>query len=117
MTSLRSAKASDLFRMSLCNLDPLVENYDVSFYNHYLATWPKLFIVIEDRHGNIIAYGTSYPSARSCHVWHLREQRPSCADVGGTMSNACTSLRQDLLTYPPAYLPIYLPTHALTGAQ
>lgn len=45
--------------MHKCNLDPLVENYDISFYNHYLATWPKLFIVIADENEDIIAYGGS----------------------------------------------------------
>lgn len=61
MTDMRPARPKDLFRMHKCNLDPLVENYDISFYNHYLATWPKLFIVIADEDENIVAYGRSRP--------------------------------------------------------
>lgn len=56
MTSLRSARINDLLRMSLTNLDPLTENYDLGFYSHYLAKWPSLFIIAEDTRGDIIGY-------------------------------------------------------------
>ena len=56
MTSLRQFRAEDLLRTSLPNLDPLTENYDLSFYNQYLAVWPELFTVAEDIEGNIIGY-------------------------------------------------------------
>jgi len=42
--------------MSLCNLDPLTENYDTHFYIEYLARWPSLFTVAENKDGDIIGY-------------------------------------------------------------
>ncbi|KAI4143722.1 MAG: hypothetical protein LQ340_006895, partial [Diploschistes diacapsis] len=56
MTSLRQFRALDLLRTSLPNLDPLTENYDLGFYNQYLAVWPELFTVAEDLEGNVIGY-------------------------------------------------------------
>ena len=46
----------DLLRLSLTNLDPLTENYDLTFYLQYSAKWPSLFTVAEDMDGNIIGY-------------------------------------------------------------
>ena len=60
MTSLRQFCAEDLLRTSLPNLDPLTENYDLFFYNQYLAVWPELFTVAEDMDGNIIGYSKSF---------------------------------------------------------
>lgn len=42
--------------MSLCNLDPLTENYDTHFYIEYMARWPSLFTVAENKDGQIIGY-------------------------------------------------------------
>jgi N-terminal acetyltransferase B complex catalytic subunit len=56
MTSYRRFEPKDLFRTGLCNLDPLTENYDVSFYLQYLAKWPELFLVAEDMNGDIVGY-------------------------------------------------------------
>ncbi|MCJ1385059.1 N(alpha)-acetyltransferase 20, NatB catalytic subunit [Xylographa soralifera] len=42
--------------MSLCNLDPLTENYDVHFYIEYMARWPSLFTIAENSDGQIIGY-------------------------------------------------------------
>lgn len=56
MTSLRTARPTDLLKMSLTNLDPLTENYELSFYNHYMAVWPSLFIIAENIDGQIIGY-------------------------------------------------------------
>ena len=58
MTSLRPFRPEDLLRLSLPNLDPLTENYDLGFYTQYLATWPSLFTVAEDVNGNIIGYSS-----------------------------------------------------------
>lgn len=56
MTTMRRAGPLDLLNMDRTNLDPLTENYDVSFYFHYMAKWPGLFQVIEDWNDGIIAY-------------------------------------------------------------
>ena len=40
MATLRRFKATDLFDLSLINLDPLTENYNISFYLQYLSFWP-----------------------------------------------------------------------------
>jgi hypothetical protein len=42
--------------MSLTNLDPLTENYNIDYYMNYMMTWPSLFTVAEDQNGNIIGY-------------------------------------------------------------
>ncbi|ETS77165.1 hypothetical protein PFICI_11039 [Pestalotiopsis fici W106-1] len=54
--SFRRFRPEDLNRISLCNLDPLTETYDISFYLQYYAKWPSMFIVAEDSRGNIVAY-------------------------------------------------------------
>ncbi|KAF3022938.1 hypothetical protein G7054_g10753 [Neopestalotiopsis clavispora] len=56
VVSFRRFKPEDLNRISLCNLDPLTETYDISFYLQYYAKWPSMFIVAEDSRGNIVAY-------------------------------------------------------------
>lgn len=56
MVSFRPFKADDLNRISRCNLDPLTETYDLSFYFQYYAKWPALFQVAEDERGNIVGY-------------------------------------------------------------
>ena len=56
MTALRQCRMTDLLHMSLCNLDPLTENYDVHFYIEYMARWPSLFTVAENSDGQIIGY-------------------------------------------------------------
>ena len=38
---LRRFKATDIFDLSLINLDPLTENYNISFYLQYLSWWPE----------------------------------------------------------------------------
>ena len=55
MALIRRATPTDLFKLNLCNLDHLTENYDLSFYFQYLMKWPSLFMVLED-HGNIVGY-------------------------------------------------------------
>ena len=56
MTSLRAFRPQDLFHMSLTNLDPLTENYNIDYYMQYMMTWPSLFTVVEDQEGNITGY-------------------------------------------------------------
>eukprot|EP00835_Amoeboradix_gromovi_P006348 NODE_730_length_4741_cov_0.379362.p3 type:complete len:173 gc:universal NODE_730_length_4741_cov_0.379362:3674-4192(+) len=41
MATLRRFKATDIFDLSLINLDPLTENYNISFYLQYLSWWPN----------------------------------------------------------------------------
>lgn len=59
MSSLRPFTALDLFRFNATNLDPLTENYDVSFYQNYLARWPTYFCAMENAGGRIMGYSIS----------------------------------------------------------
>ncbi|KAF2837888.1 acyl-CoA N-acyltransferase [Patellaria atrata CBS 101060] len=56
MCSTRPMKCSDLFKINKCNLDPLVETYNIGFYLEYLTRWPMLCQVIENMHGQIEGY-------------------------------------------------------------
>ncbi|KAL5599013.1 hypothetical protein BROUX41_003669 [Berkeleyomyces rouxiae] len=56
MATFRRFKPDDLNKFSKCNLDPLTETYEISFYLQYHATWPAMFQVCEDADGNIIGY-------------------------------------------------------------
>jgi len=59
MTTFRPFRLDDLNRISKCNLDPLTETYDLSFYVQYYTKWPALFQVAEDTNGNIVGYSMS----------------------------------------------------------
>lgn len=54
--SFRAFQPSDINKFSKCNLDPLTETYDLSFYLEYYCKWPAMFQVCEDVRGNIIGY-------------------------------------------------------------
>ncbi|KAK0735601.1 acyl-CoA N-acyltransferase [Apiosordaria backusii] len=56
MANFRRFRPDDLNKLSKCNLDPLTETYELSFYLQYYAKWPSLFQVAEDENGNIIGY-------------------------------------------------------------
>ncbi|EFX01476.1 n-acetyltransferase [Grosmannia clavigera kw1407] len=56
MANFRRFTPGDLNKLSKCNLDPLTETYELSFYLQYYAKWPALFQVAEDSEGNIIGY-------------------------------------------------------------
>ncbi|KAI5793132.1 acyl-CoA N-acyltransferase [Geopyxis carbonaria] len=56
MSSCRPFTALDLFRFNATNLDPLTENYDISFYLNYLARWPTYFCAMENASGRIMGY-------------------------------------------------------------
>ncbi|KAI1853591.1 hypothetical protein JX266_001575 [Neoarthrinium moseri] len=56
MVTFRRFRPDDLNRISMCNMDPLTETYDSSFYLQYYAKWPGMFIVAEDDSGNIVGY-------------------------------------------------------------
>ena len=43
MTSIKPFQMEDLFELNPVNLDPLTENFNVSFYSQYLIEWPQLF--------------------------------------------------------------------------
>jgi len=55
MATIRRVRPGDLFKLNLCNLDALTENYDLNFYLTYLMKWPSLFQCIEE-HGKIVGY-------------------------------------------------------------
>jgi hypothetical protein len=57
MATFRPFRCDDLNKLSKCNLDPLTETYELSFYLGYYAKWPSLFHVCEDMDGNILGYG------------------------------------------------------------
>ncbi|KAI0124338.1 acyl-CoA N-acyltransferase [Xylariales sp. AK1849] len=56
MATIRRFRPEDLSRLSLCQMDPLTETYDMSFYLQYYSKWPEMFMVAEDGKGNIIGY-------------------------------------------------------------
>ncbi|KAF1815791.1 acyl-CoA N-acyltransferase [Eremomyces bilateralis CBS 781.70] len=56
MASVRPMVASDLFKLSTCNLDHLTETYGVNFYLDYLTKWPELCRVLEGQDGQIEGY-------------------------------------------------------------
>src|SRR3569833_2158321 len=56
MANFRRFRPDDLNKQAKCNLDPLTETYELSFYMQYYAKWPSLFQVAEDQDGNIIGY-------------------------------------------------------------
>lgn len=89
MTSLRPFRATDLFNLSLTNLDPLTENYDMSFYHQYMATWPEMFTVAEDMDGNIVGYSMFEPLLSVIMI------SMSCNLPGGP--SVCTSNSSNLL--------------------
>lgn len=43
MTSIKPFQLEDLFTINPVNLDPLTENFNISFYSQYLISWPNLF--------------------------------------------------------------------------
>lgn len=43
MTSIKPFQMEDLFEVNPVNLDPLTENFNISFYSQYLIEWPTLF--------------------------------------------------------------------------
>ncbi|CUM64659.1 uncharacterized protein PRCAT00002268001 [Priceomyces carsonii] len=43
MTSIKPFQMEDLFEINPINIDPLTENFNPSFYFHYLTEWPTLF--------------------------------------------------------------------------
>lgn len=56
MATFRRFRPDDVNKFSKCNLDPLTETYELSFYLQYHAKWPSLFQVCEDVNGNIVGY-------------------------------------------------------------
>ncbi|KAJ5712857.1 N-terminal acetyltransferase B complex catalytic subunit naa20 [Penicillium herquei] len=56
MTSIKRVSPLDLLSLNLTNLDPLTENYDLSFYLEYLTKWPSLFSAVKDRDAGITGY-------------------------------------------------------------
>lgn len=63
MATFRCFRPDDVENFSKCNLDPLTETYELSFYLQYFATWPSLFQVCEDKDGNIVGY------SKCCFLW------------------------------------------------
>lgn len=56
MSTVRPMRAEDLLRFDMCNLDPLTETYNISFYLGYLAKWPSLCNVIVSETDDIEGY-------------------------------------------------------------
>jgi N-terminal acetyltransferase B complex catalytic subunit len=55
MPIVRRVTPDDLFKLNLCNLDHLTENYDLNFYMTYLMKWPAMFQCVVE-HGKIVGY-------------------------------------------------------------
>lgn len=64
MTTIRPFRCQDLFKFNNVNLDPLTENYNLSFYFYYLTHWPELFQVCESTSGKIMGYYMGKSEAR-----------------------------------------------------
>ncbi|GAA54245.1 peptide alpha-N-acetyltransferase [Clonorchis sinensis] len=47
MVSVRAFSCFDLLKYGNINLDPYTETYSISFYLHYLSTWPEHMQVLE----------------------------------------------------------------------
>lgn len=71
MVTFRRFRPEDLNKISMCNMDPLTETYDASFYLQYYAKWPQMFIVAEDDRGNIVAYSKAPSFLTPCSFLHL----------------------------------------------
>ena len=71
MTTIRPVRGDDLFRLNVTNLDPLTENYNLSFYFTYFSHWPDLFQVCESLSGKIMGYFMGKSEAKhSPQDWH-----------------------------------------------
>ncbi|KAJ3364295.1 hypothetical protein AMAG_10155 [Allomyces macrogynus ATCC 38327] len=69
MTTLRRFRTDDLFTLNNINLDPLTENYNISFYLTYLARWPDYFSVAESASGQAMGYVMGKAEGRG-KEWH-----------------------------------------------
>ena len=72
MTTIRPFRCEDLLKFNNVNLDPLTENYHLSFYFYYLTHWPEFFQVCESTSGKIMGYYMGKSEARhsSPQDWH-----------------------------------------------
>lgn len=106
MATFRRFRPDDVYRFSKCNLDPLTETYDLSFYLQYHAKWPSLFQVCEDTGGNIIGYSRLSP----CALNKLRTDGHEPAVMGKVESSP------DAYKFSEHYLPWHAHITALTVA-
>lgn len=53
MTSIKPFQLEDLFTINPVNLDPLTENFNISFYSQYLISWPNLFYKSVEHPANV----------------------------------------------------------------
>lgn len=68
MTSLRPFRCVDLFHLSSVNLDHLTENYNINYYQQYLALWPTCFFTARQpatTHSHSDFDTDSFPSSSS----------------------------------------------------
>eukprot|EP00301_Raphidiophrys_heterophryoidea_P002459 c11149_g1_i2.p1 GENE.c11149_g1_i2~~c11149_g1_i2.p1 ORF type:complete len:186 (+),score=25.97 c11149_g1_i2:41-559(+) len=56
MTTIRPTTIDDLLHFNNINLDPYTETYNMTFYMHYLATWPEYFFTAVDPNGRLMGY-------------------------------------------------------------
>lgn len=73
MTTFRRFRPDDVNKFSKCNLDPLTETYELSFYLQYYAKWPSLFQVCEDAEGNIVGYSAFFLPSPPPRYLHLND--------------------------------------------
>lgn len=69
MTTLRPFTCDDMFKFNSVNLDPLTENYGLTFYLSYMAHWPEYFQVAESPSGDIMGYMMGKAEGRGDN-WH-----------------------------------------------
>lgn len=56
MTTTRAFRCEDMFSFNNINLDAWTETYNVSFYYHYLSTFPEYFKAEEHPNGRLMGY-------------------------------------------------------------
>ncbi len=82
MPSLRRFKMTDLFRLSRVNLDYLTENYNIPYYQQYLAAWPNCFYIVEQ---TALAYPMHQQRASASPVLSSSVPRPPSSSSSSTV--------------------------------
>lgn len=114
MATIRRVCPGDLFKLNLCNLDALTENYDLNFYLTYLMKWPSLFQCIEE-HGQIVGYSNSFSSAIKATIpsqKHSMLIRPHFVWRSNGQTRILPTPPQQLTALPPLARPYHSPHYS-----
>ncbi|ODV78609.1 N-terminal acetyltransferase [Suhomyces tanzawaensis NRRL Y-17324] len=114
MTSIKPFQIEDLFEVNAVNLDPLTENFNVSFYQQYLTEWPDLFFKSTEIYAGTTPEISGYMMAKtegslSKKEWHTHITAVSVQDTYrrlGLASQLCKQLER--LTSVDAYNTLFV---------